>query len=147
MNKYRSNDRLRKRFICSYSSRSPRWASTVMSQLERPIPLQTDFSLSAPTAIGPAQPNPDRFFILCQNAYDQMDSAHTATAQSSLDVGLSVTVALINRRIDLVLYRLCSLFCVIGCSHGPEAYEDGKNTVQKEIGLPLKKPLQNYKKS
>ncbi|KAG8322060.1 hypothetical protein J6590_031324, partial [Homalodisca vitripennis] len=31
--------------------------------------------LSTPlTATGPAQPSPDRPFILCQNAYDQMDT-------------------------------------------------------------------------
>ncbi|KAG8291283.1 hypothetical protein J6590_063915 [Homalodisca vitripennis] len=40
---------------------------------------------------------------------------------------LSVTVALFISTIDLVLYRLYTLFCLIRSSHRPVANEDGQN--------------------
>ncbi|KAG8252480.1 hypothetical protein J6590_056410 [Homalodisca vitripennis] len=40
---------------------------------------------------------------------------------------LSVTVALVISTIDLVLYRLSPLFCLIRSSHRPVAHEDGQN--------------------
>ncbi|KAG8247925.1 hypothetical protein J6590_051225 [Homalodisca vitripennis] len=47
---------------------------------------------------------------------------------------LSVTIALFISTIDLVLYRLSLLFCLIRSSHRPVAHEDGQ-----EIGFSLKK--------
>ncbi|KAG8271223.1 hypothetical protein J6590_068113 [Homalodisca vitripennis] len=40
---------------------------------------------------------------------------------------LSVTVALFISTIDLVLYRLSPLFCLIRSSHRPVAHEGGQN--------------------
>ncbi|KAG8310166.1 hypothetical protein J6590_068851 [Homalodisca vitripennis] len=40
---------------------------------------------------------------------------------------LSETVTLFISTIDLVLYRLSLLFCLIRSSHGPVANEDGQN--------------------
>ncbi|KAG8258764.1 hypothetical protein J6590_025930 [Homalodisca vitripennis] len=40
---------------------------------------------------------------------------------------LSLTVALFISTIDLVLYRLSPLFCLIRSSHRPVAHEDGQN--------------------
>ncbi|KAG8314335.1 hypothetical protein J6590_094959, partial [Homalodisca vitripennis] len=40
---------------------------------------------------------------------------------------LSVTVALFISTINLVLYRLSPLFCLIRSSHRPVAHEDGQN--------------------
>ncbi|KAG8295668.1 hypothetical protein J6590_075066 [Homalodisca vitripennis] len=42
---------------------------------------------------------------------------------------LSVTVALVISTINLVLYRLSPLFCLIRSSHRPVAHEDGQNKV------------------
>ncbi|KAG8286867.1 hypothetical protein J6590_049880 [Homalodisca vitripennis] len=40
---------------------------------------------------------------------------------------LSVTIALFISTIDLVLYRLSPLFCLIRSSHRPVAHEGGQN--------------------
>ncbi|KAG8248462.1 hypothetical protein J6590_039640 [Homalodisca vitripennis] len=47
---------------------------------------------------------------------------------------LSVTVALFISTIDLVLYQLSLLFCLIRCSHMPVAHEDGQN---HSLSVPL----------
>ncbi|KAG8309931.1 hypothetical protein J6590_073728 [Homalodisca vitripennis] len=46
---------------------------------------------------------------------------------------LSVTLALFISTIDLVLYRLSPLFCLIRSSHRPVAHEDGQNKAYKGI--------------
>ncbi|KAG8307268.1 hypothetical protein J6590_026844 [Homalodisca vitripennis] len=52
---------------------------------------------------------------------------------------LSVTIALFISTIDLVLYRLSPLFCLIRSSHRPVAHEDGQNKALKGIGLSFKR--------
>ncbi|KAG8318781.1 hypothetical protein J6590_105902, partial [Homalodisca vitripennis] len=55
----------------------------------------------------------------------------TLDFESELEIAqvriLSVTVALFISTIDLVLYRLSPLFCLIRSSHRPVAHEDGRN--------------------
>ncbi|KAG8310389.1 hypothetical protein J6590_064973 [Homalodisca vitripennis] len=65
------------------------------------------------------------------------DSTSTLLTRRSLDFGyeleiaqvqiLSVTVAPFISTINLVLYRLSLLFCLIRSSHRPVAHEDGQN--------------------
>ncbi|KAG8280149.1 hypothetical protein J6590_088317 [Homalodisca vitripennis] len=45
---------------------------------------------------------------------------------------LPVTVALFISTINLVLYRLYPLFCLIRSSHRPVAHEDGQNKISVE---------------
>ncbi|KAG8316838.1 hypothetical protein J6590_040093 [Homalodisca vitripennis] len=55
----------------------------------------------------------------------------TLDFESELEIAhvriLSVILALFISTIDLVLYRLSPLFCLIRSSHRPVAYEDGQN--------------------
>ncbi|KAG8330361.1 hypothetical protein J6590_065957 [Homalodisca vitripennis] len=51
----------------------------------------------------------------------------------------SVTVVLFISTIDLILYRLSPLFCLIRSSHRPVVHEDGQNKTYREIGFFKKK--------
>ncbi|KAG8266081.1 hypothetical protein J6590_079065 [Homalodisca vitripennis] len=52
---------------------------------------------------------------------------------------LSVTVALFISTIDLVLYRLSPLFCLIRSSHRPVAHENGQNKARRRSASPFNK--------
>ncbi|KAG8313109.1 hypothetical protein J6590_010203 [Homalodisca vitripennis] len=58
---------------------------------------------------------------------------------------LFVTIALFISNIDLVLYRLSPLFCLIRSSHRPVAHEDGQNKAQKRIDFSFKKLFEKFK--
>ncbi|KAG8325600.1 hypothetical protein J6590_063171 [Homalodisca vitripennis] len=59
------------------------------------------------------------------------ERSRTLDFESELEIAqvhiLSVTIALFISTIDLVLYRLSPLFCLIRSSHRPVAHEDGQN--------------------
>ncbi|KAG8286760.1 hypothetical protein J6590_052806 [Homalodisca vitripennis] len=59
------------------------------------------------------------------------ERSKTSDFESELEIAqvriLSVTLALFISTIDLVLYRLSPLFCLIRSSHRPVAHEDGQN--------------------
>ncbi|KAG8319312.1 hypothetical protein J6590_094503 [Homalodisca vitripennis] len=59
---------------------------------------------------------------------------------------LSVTVALFISTIDLVLYRLSPLFCLIRSSHRPVAHEDGQSKALEETGFSFTKKKKNKKR-
>ncbi|KAG8268010.1 hypothetical protein J6590_038028 [Homalodisca vitripennis] len=67
------------------------------------------------------------------------ERSKTSDFESELEIAqdriLSVTLALFISTIDLVLYRLSPLFCLIRSSHRPVAHEDGQNKAQKGIGF------------
>ncbi|KAG8245909.1 hypothetical protein J6590_096742 [Homalodisca vitripennis] len=58
-----------------------------------------------------------------------------------LNFYLTYSVVRTDRKMDLLVYLLSSLFCVIRSSHRPVAHENGQNKFQKGISLSLKNSL------